>query len=63
MFFFGSFITYQVVLSLYLAIKMRKNLKRLNRKRKKKNILNFDNSLIKGQGGGGPRMWITNFLV
>ena len=38
---FGSFITYLVVFSLNLAITMRKNLKRLNRRRRK-NIINFD---------------------
>ena len=41
--FFGSFITYSVVFSLYLAITMRKNLKRLNRRRRK-NTIDFDKS-------------------
>ena len=43
---FVSFITYLVVFSLYLVIPMRKNPKRLNRRRRK-NILYFD----KGKGG------------
>ena len=43
MLFFGSFITYLVTFSLYLAITMRnKNLKKLNRRRK--NIITFDKS-------------------
>ena len=55
---FGSFITYLVVFSLYLAITLRKNLKRLNRRRRK--ILLF--FFIKVDKGDWGEMWIKTGL-
>ena len=51
---FHIFIAYLVVFSLYLAIPMRKNLKRVNRRRNK--ILLILIKVDKGEGGC-PRMW------
>jgi len=55
---FFSFITYLVVFSLYLAITLRKNLKRLNRRRRK--ILLF--FFIKVDKGDWGEMWIKTGL-
>ena len=46
--FFGSFITYLVVFNLYLAIIMKKKIKRVKRRRKK--IINFDKKWIRARG-------------
>ena len=49
---FGSFITYLVVLSLYLAITKRKNIKRLKiRGRRRNNVIKIDKVWIRARGG------------
>ena len=55
--FFGTFISYFVVFSLYLSITKKK--KRVNRK--KKILLLISIKVDKGQGGG-HRRWIKKFL-